>query len=106
VHSLHRVENLDIDLGSVERTVARVDAPVALTLKLIEHALKRGLCIIPGLHIAHRFLRPGGKLQFVGHTEDAIHVFHELKSTEHFLLDLVVADKDMSVILLEAADAG
>mmetsp|Transcript_4005 Transcript_4005/g.16005 ORF Transcript_4005/g.16005 Transcript_4005/m.16005 type:complete len:884 (+) Transcript_4005:169-2820(+) len=105
VDAVERVGDLDVDLGSVERAVARVDAPAALAGEVVHGSRERGLGFLPERDVAEGLGRPRRELEFVAHAEGVVDVLHEVQRPLDLGLDLVFAAEDVRVVLLEAADA-
>ena len=103
VGATHRVQHLDIDLGTVEGAVTGVHLPVALADEVVQTLRQRRLRLLPQRQVAHGLLGARGQLQLEGHAEDAVHVTHEVQHARHLLLDLVRTAEDVRVVLLEAA---
>lgn len=63
--SLERVGNGDVDLGSVESTVALILFPLATTsiLERVQCVFQFGLGNVPCLNISEILLGPGGQLK-------------------------------------------
>ena len=60
VDAVHGVHDLDVDLGTVEGTVAGVDAPPALAGEGVHGPGERGLGPVPEGLLAEGLLGPGG----------------------------------------------
>ena len=102
--SLESVHNGDVDLGSVERTVAGVQRPgFAEGVKTLGQRLLRG---VPHSNLAHEFLRSRRETEVKGEAEYRIDLVEEVKGAEHLVLDLLGRAEDVGVVLLEAADPG
>lgn len=127
------VPNLDVDLGAVERAVARVQFPLArveLVQRLRQLLEEEGwrsamyvhvregikedeeketktycLGLVPGLDVPKVVLRAGGKLEGELEAEEAIDVLHEIEERRDLLLDLRGHAEDVRVVLHEATDA-
>ena len=106
VYTTKAVQHLNINLGTIERSVTRVDLPVASTDELVQGLAEVLLGLIPQLDFSHGLLGTSGQLQLEGHTEDAVDMAHEVQHTTDLLLDLVRAAEDVGVILLEATHTG
>mmetsp|Transcript_52532 Transcript_52532/g.78488 ORF Transcript_52532/g.78488 Transcript_52532/m.78488 type:complete len:385 (-) Transcript_52532:986-2140(-) len=99
--AFHGIHNLDINLGPVEGSVARVDSPVPFADELI-HGIGQGLLsAVPQFHVTQSFRRASGQLKLVRHTERIIDGFHEIQCTQYLLFDLIFAAVNMSIVLLE-----
>jgi len=106
--TLESVRDGDVDLGTVEGTVTRVELPLgtATSNELIKSLGKLSLGLIPGSNIAKMTLGTGRKLHLEGETELAIDSAEEIEETKNLRLDLVLSTEDVGVVLLEATDSG
>ena len=104
VDSVQGIQDLDIDLGTIESTITRVDLPVAFADEFIQGLGESSFGLSPQLNIAHSLLRTSGQFELERHSENTVNVFHEVQDTADFLLDLVGTAEDVGIILLETAD--
>src|SRR6202023_681497 len=102
------IDQLDIDLRSVKRGLAR--NRLVLDVQLFQHFFERAGRHIPLVFTSDKALAvvwiPGGKfgLEFIK-AEVFQHVAGELHAIRDFLLNLVGSAEDVSVVLGKAADA-
>src|SRR5207245_5148136 len=84
------VVELDVDLGSVERPPALVDAVGGAAV--LERLLERALRLIPGRVAAQLLVGPRGEVEPIGEAEGLPeHQFDDIEQLEDLLLDLVLA---------------
>ena len=113
--SVQAILDLDIDLGTVEGTITRIDLPVALSSELIQRLRELSLRLVPELQITHGLLRTSREGQLRTHAKDIVDLLHKVKRGAHFLLDLhpstchsntylLLGTEDVAIILLEATD--
>lgn len=104
VHLAAAVFEVDVNLGTVEGTVAVSN--LVVDLQLLEGVLKRSFGFIPTLVRAEEALRAGRNLEGgLGEAESAICFADEAESVEDLILDLVATAEDVTVILVELTAA-
>lgn len=101
MRSLKSIEYLDVDLRSVESTIARVLLP-GLS-EFVEGLSKGSLGLVPHRVITELISRSCGEIEFELETENTIDVIKEVKDTKDFSHDLAGHAEDVGIILLESA---
>ena len=102
MRSLKSIENLDVDLRSVESAITWVLLP-GLS-EFVEGLSKGGLGLVPHRVITELVSWPCGEIEFELETENTIDVIKEVEDTKDFSHDLVRHAEDVGIILLEPAD--
>src|SRR5213594_3836761 len=98
------VVELDVDLRSVERASALVDAVGGAAV--LERLLERAFRLVPRRVGAQLLVGPRGEVEPIGKAEGLPeHQLHEIEQLEDLLLDLVLAQEDVRVVHGEPAHA-
>lgn len=103
--ALEGIEDLNVDLGTVESTVLGVDLPVAGE-EVVEGLGKGGLGLLPSGDLTQVIVGHGGQVELELESKDTIDVAQEVEGAVDLLLDLLGHAENVGVVLLEAADAG
>mmetsp|Transcript_27074 Transcript_27074/g.42024 ORF Transcript_27074/g.42024 Transcript_27074/m.42024 type:complete len:216 (-) Transcript_27074:1575-2222(-) len=106
MHAIHGIHDFDVNLGSIERSITRIFAPVSGSNELIHSSCKGRLCRFPQFNISKRLLRPGTQFKFVTHTKCIVHIFHKVKCPHYLLLNLILSTVNVRIILLKSPHAG
>src|SRR5262245_36162219 len=94
-----RIHDVEVDLRAVESTVARFE--LVLVARALERGLQRRLGAIPQLVRADARLRTRRELDLCREAEGLVVAENELQQKGDFTRDLVLADEDVAVVLLE-----
>mmetsp|Transcript_377 Transcript_377/g.1430 ORF Transcript_377/g.1430 Transcript_377/m.1430 type:complete len:244 (-) Transcript_377:1000-1731(-) len=103
VRTSQRVSDCDVNLWSVECTSTNILLPLAS--KVLQRLLKHLLGIVPHLNVSNVGLRSCGEEQLEFESKQSIDVLHEFEASVHFVLDLIGATENVSIILLETTQA-
>lgn len=104
MRSLQCIEDLDINLGSIEGTITWVLLPGFS--KFVECLSEGSLSLIPHGIVSELVSGSCGEIKFELETENAIHVIQEVEYTEHLSHNLAWHAENVCIILLEPADTG
>ena len=95
------VYQMEVDLRSVERTVAFVY--YIRKLQLVQSAAQRVCCHLPVFVAAHGILRTGRQLYMILEAEQGINFVDQSCNAFDFVLNLLRCHEDMGIILCETA---
>mmetsp|Transcript_5240 Transcript_5240/g.11587 ORF Transcript_5240/g.11587 Transcript_5240/m.11587 type:complete len:214 (-) Transcript_5240:1390-2031(-) len=104
VNSLHGIHDFNINLGTVESTIARVFSPATLSSKGVHCTSQCCLSPVPKLLVSESFRRPRAQLKLVSHAESVVNTLHKVKRSQDLILNLILATVNVSIILLEATN--
>mmetsp|Transcript_85749 Transcript_85749/g.275706 ORF Transcript_85749/g.275706 Transcript_85749/m.275706 type:complete len:247 (-) Transcript_85749:1214-1954(-) len=99
--ALHGIRKPDVDLGTIEGTITRIQGP--LPAGLVQGGLELALGVVPDLLGAECLLWPGRQSKGCLEPEEAVYVVQELEPSCHLLLDLIRPHEQVTIVLLEAA---
>src|SRR5262249_4421281 len=98
-----RVGHVQVDLGTVERAVARIDR--VLELPRLESPLQRSLGEVPLVLRSELVIRTGGELDARVDLELVVQEEGVVQAAEQLVVDLLARTEDVRVILDKVADA-
>mmetsp|Transcript_61073 Transcript_61073/g.113305 ORF Transcript_61073/g.113305 Transcript_61073/m.113305 type:complete len:250 (+) Transcript_61073:404-1153(+) len=97
----HGISQADVNLGTIEGAITRIQAPVQT--RYIEHLLHGSFCRIPDCSFTNGLLRSSGQCHGRIETKLLVDKHQKLQCSKDLLLDLLRAAEDVCIILLEAA---
>src|SRR3569833_948444 len=97
-------EDVEVDLRAVERTVACLD--FVLAAGRLERGTQRALRVVPHLVRVDSNFGTCGELELRRQPERFVVPEDELREERDFVLDLIFAQEDVAVVLLELTYAG
>mmetsp|Transcript_4921 Transcript_4921/g.7413 ORF Transcript_4921/g.7413 Transcript_4921/m.7413 type:complete len:275 (-) Transcript_4921:418-1242(-) len=106
VNAFHGIHDLDINLGTIKRSITGILPPISLTSKFVHRVCQSSLGTIPKLLFTKSLRWSGGKFKLVSHSKSGVHFFHKIESPEDLFLDLIFTAVDVSIILHKTSDTG
>jgi len=103
VLSAKRIIDLDVDLGAVERAITVVVSPGLA--EAVKSVFEGTLSHVPLFLGAEFVIGSGRKLELVGEAEDTVDMLEEVQTVLDLGSDLLRSAENMSIILLESANA-
>lgn len=102
VLALEAVVDLNVDLGTVESAVTRIDRPGMA--KLVESSFESTLCLVPKIVATEALVWARRKLSLERKTKDTVNMVQEVEATKNLILKLFQRAEQMGVILTETSD--
>ena len=97
------VIDLNINLRSIESTIAMVEGPWKSTA--VQGNLKRVLCLVPQIVRSKSVLGTGRKLKLEREVKDGVDVLKEVEYVGDLTTDLILCAENVTIILLEASNS-